>query len=207
MPKGDTTAANRARAEKREGRKVQKKGLADIFGRSVSWVEDMIRAGMPVHYKGGPSRPTLIDTAQAYEWLLARAKDEAEKKYSGGGRGGAGDGDDEGIVSDGEARRRINIAKAEMAELDLRKARGEVVEIAVMESALKKAVTTSRKHILAIPSIAPDLAVKNEPGEIQQELEIVCHEALHELATIDTTRFVTGTVLQSMGAAAVADSQ
>ena len=196
---GDTRSANQKSAQERTGNICTKGGIARIFGFSVSWVEKIIKAGAPVKVKGRSGVPLKIDTAQFSLFLVQQEREKIEDKY-------------EGIIGDPtsetESKRRMALARAEQEEIKTAKLRGEIVDLAIMEQILNKAIANTRALLLGIPTkAAPVLAVKTDPNEIQTELEKMIYEVLSELSGFNKSHFIDAEMLQAMGAATETDSE
>jgi len=192
-----TEAASKAIAEKREGYKLDKKSLSRYTGYSVSWIEKLIKEGAPVYKVGRPGIPLKIDSAQFLNWLLEREKRKTLEKY-----GLAGDG------SDAEAKKRLNMARAEIAELELARIRGQFVEIDTVCSVLDKIIAACRARLLAIPTkTAPVVVAAETIGEANDIIENEIHEALNELSRLDPADFITDDKYETLEPAAEVDGE
>jgi hypothetical protein len=83
-----------------------------------------------------------------------------------------------------EARRREKIAQADLAEMDARKARGELVEIAAVRKGLEAAFAAVNEGVMQIADrCAPVLAMRPE-DYIRKTLKDECRAALTSLAEL-----------------------
>lgn len=85
-----------------------------------------------------------------------------------------------------EARTRKVNAEAEIAELQLAKARGELALVDDVITAWVDVLTATKAKLIAIPTkTATILASENDPTIIKKELEEQIREALFELSNYD----------------------
>jgi hypothetical protein len=90
-----------------------------------------------------------------------------------------------------EARRRKLVAEAKMAELELAKAREEVIPANVVLATWQGLVVGFRSKMLAVPSrLAPAVIACATPAEAFELMERLVHEALEELSEQDMTDLV-----------------
>jgi phage terminase Nu1 subunit (DNA packaging protein) len=85
-----------------------------------------------------------------------------------------------------EARRRQDIAKAKLMEMEVEEAEGKLIRV---EDALKeneKVLTAFRSRILSMPSsIAPSVITCETVAEAKSIIENACYDALEELARLE----------------------
>jgi phage terminase Nu1 subunit (DNA packaging protein) len=96
-----------------------------------------------------------------------------------------------GTETEAQARQRLVVATANLREVDLAQACGELIEIEVAQSLWQRLMVAFKNKMLLIPTkIAPVVVQCKEPNEVQELLEAEIHEALYELSTstIDTSR-------------------
>lgn len=96
-----------------------------------------------------------------------------------------------GTETEAQARQRLVIATADLREVDLAKACGELIEINIAQELWQRIVVSFKNKMLLIPTkLAPVIILCKEPNEAQQLLESEIHEALYELSsnTIDTSQ-------------------
>ena len=198
---GDTKKASEAIAKQRTGVRMTKQRLSQVTGFSVSWIEKLIAKGAPVYNKGRSGVPQQIDSAEFIGWLIAHEREKAEAKYadiikrmraeSGLLNGEGVDADSAAMMTDEEAKKRLNLAKAKMAEIDLRKRQGEVVEIRKVTTVLDRIVGACRARLLSVPKkISPVVAAENDVHKASVIIEEAIHEGLHELSRLDPADFV-----------------
>lgn len=85
-----------------------------------------------------------------------------------------------------EARTRKVNAEAEIAELDLAKARGEIVIADHVVSAWSETLMNMKSKLIAVPSkAAPIMATIDNAGECQSILDEMIREALEELTSYE----------------------
>jgi phage terminase Nu1 subunit (DNA packaging protein) len=91
----------------------------------------------------------------------------------------------ESVTAD-EARRRKLVADAELAELELCKARDEVIPVSDIENVLIEVNGAVRAKLLALPAkTAALLVAETDVHVIRQLLEAEIHQALDELAKME----------------------
>jgi len=88
-----------------------------------------------------------------------------------------------GVVSFDEVRARKIAAEAEMAEIELREKKGQLIPASEVVSSWGEIVGACRSKLLAVPAkIAPVVAVEDNPAVCKQIVEEQIGEALYELA-------------------------
>jgi phage terminase Nu1 subunit (DNA packaging protein) len=71
----------------------------------------------------------------------------------------------------------------ERAEIELQKARGDVVDVNEITEAMAAAIGAARAQLLGLPhKLAPQLVAITDPGEAFNLLQATVHDALTELA-------------------------
>jgi hypothetical protein len=79
-------------------------------------------------------------------------------------------------------RARLDAAKAELAELELAKRRGELIDPAEAERILIALFGALSQRLQAIPrKAAPELAAESSPARCELIVEGLIHEALHDV--------------------------
>lgn len=148
------------------GREVNKTEVADLFGVSLSTVDQWLRRGLPSERR---EKNVVFNTAQVTQWLEAQAGERAA-----GGTTQAGSID--------EARIRKISADAALAELQLQRERGEVVAIEEVAKEFGDACAAVRAKLLAIPTkLAPRVAIEDSEVTCRDLIEREIIEALNEL--------------------------
>lgn len=88
-----------------------------------------------------------------------------------------------GVVSFDEVRARKIAAEAEMAEIELREKKGQLISANEVVDSWGEIVGACRSKLLAVPAkIAPVVAVEDNPAVCKQIVEEQIGEALYELA-------------------------
>lgn len=219
---GDTEAAKAALAENRIGRTVDKAELARVTGYSVSWIEKLMKQGLPIKNQGRKRSgvATTFDTAQVLDWMLAAERKKIEAKYeelvrllkkqvgvvdeNGNPIGNAAD----DLMTETEAKRRERSAKAQIAELELKEKQGIMVEVAKAVAMLEKIITNCRARLLSIPSkTAAQVADVKNAKEANTIIEREIYEALYELSNFDLITVVNQSGDVTVDAAAAADGE
>ncbi len=88
-----------------------------------------------------------------------------------------------GTETEAQARQRLIIATANLREVDLAKACGDLIEIEVAQSLWQRLAVSFRNKILLIPTkLASQIITCKVPTEAQSLMELEINEALHELS-------------------------
>lgn len=150
------------------GREVNRSDLAEILGVTVSAVDGWLRRGCPQVAAGGRGRASKFNTAHVVEWLNERARRDSQSST--------------GSISLDEARQRKTAAEAELAELELGHARGELVQIDTVAELLEATLSTVRLRLLSVPAkVAARVAPLRQPAQCRRILEDEFAEVLAEL--------------------------
>lgn len=152
------------------------RGYARARGCSQTAVQKAIRAGRIALTEG------KIDS-EAADRAWARNTDPAQQRgtlVAPAGREGA-DGAVPGTLTYASARARREAALAEMAEIELQRQRGELVQTKAVCERIRALARGARDMLLALPDrLAPRLAGESDPFEchriLLEELERVCCE-------------------------------
>lgn len=107
------------------------------------------------------------------------------------------------------ARARKMAADAELAELELRKAKGDLVASQDVLGAWTDVLGAMRGKLLALPTkTAPLIATETDIGIIQDLIEKQIHEALSELASYEPEQNAgSANVTSSSGGASISNSE
>lgn len=100
------------------GQKVNRTGLAGVFGVNVSTVDSWVKLGCPADQQGGRGREWIFDTADVHRWREQIARDDA------GGQD---------VQDDAALKRRKLANDVRMGDLDFLERSGKVASIDVME--------------------------------------------------------------------------
>ena len=152
-----------------KGRQANQTDLADIHGCSLPTIRAWVRRGCPVVQRGGKGREWLFNTADVAQWR----EEEAAAAAVG----------DTSKMDIDEARRRKEAALAGMAELDLSKRRGELIEIESIAEIVGEEYSRVRAKLMGMPvKLAPVLEQATTVQEYREIVEDAVVECLSELA-------------------------
>ena len=161
-----------ARKRKTRGRDVNRAELAEVFGVSLPTVESWVRRSCPVGQRGGRGRAWKFNTAEVRSWrdddIRAQASDTANASFD-------------------QLKLRKLAAETEQAELDLARAKDELVPVEQFERAMTKAFGEVRA---GMRNVVPGRAARRLLGETDETnfkavlLEEIDH-ALEALADSD----------------------
>jgi len=153
--------------------------IAEFCGVSLPTVRAWVRRGCPYENKGGRGREWAFDTVSVFEWHKEQAALNAV-------------GDISSLDID-EARRRKVAAEAALCELDLSKARGDVISLSEVGSVWLDIVSSARSRMLSIPAkMSNVIAPETDPQVIRDLLEAELEEALEELSRFDQGNITGG---------------
>jgi phage terminase Nu1 subunit (DNA packaging protein) len=139
------------------------KVIASLFDITERRVQQLVAQGVIPKTERG--RYELFPAVQGYIKFLR------ERKLS------------EAVVSLDEARQRKLAAEAEMAEIELAKARADVVRIDDVARQWDAILSGVRTRLLALPTkVAPMVAVENDQSIVKEMIEDGVYSALGELA-------------------------
>lgn len=151
-------------------KRLTRADTARTFGVSATTVDGWISRGLP---HDGSGRSKRFDPAAVHEWLVAEAVRRATPDVAP-------------IEILDEARQRKMAAEAELTELELQRARGEVVPIQVVIELLAGVLSNIRTRLEGIPSkVCRVLVEMIDASSIEERLEEEIREALEELADGD----------------------
>lgn len=149
---------------------VTKAELCRLSGKNPSTISTWVTKGCPYVQKGSKSKQWVFDVAEVMDWYADYKALQAV-------------GDTKSLDID-EARRRKLAAEAAIAELDVSKRKGEVVEIEAVAQAVGDDYANLRAKLLSLPvKLAPQAAILTEAKEVQDLAESLIHEALEELVS------------------------
>jgi phage terminase Nu1 subunit (DNA packaging protein) len=140
------------------GKKVNRNELAEIFDVSLPTVSAWLRAGMPVLEQGRKGREYAFDTGEVRKWLEDRAIAATQGDMS--------------RLSLEEIRKRYETARAAREELELAKAKREVVPIDEVAKVVGAEFSRCKTRLLAIPTKVRPL-VDEWTGNPEASTEIV----------------------------------
>lgn len=144
---------------------VTKQEFARIIGSGGSNIDNYVAEGMP-GYTAAPSRGHIakVELELAVPWLIKRAKGQDVRKALD------------------EARTRLADEQQRRTELDVRRMKGELIDVERVERTWTRLVANFRARILGMPSkLAGVLVGVHEPNVIRDRIEDECNQALGEL--------------------------
>ena len=155
-------------AENLQGSQV----IAKIFGVSTRRVEQLKTEGI-IKGQGKPTKYDLLPTIQAYIKYLSDKANGREKKEV----------DAQLETEKLTAEKRIKMAKAEMAELELKEMRGELHRASDVEAITTDHVLYLRSMLMALPGkLAVDVAAINSAPECADRIKQEVYSVLNSLA-------------------------
>lgn len=141
---------------------IAKAECARRFGVDVRSVTEWVKQGMP-------KRGTRFPWPEVMRWREDQLRDQGRREVK--------------PTDEGEARARKLAAEAALAELELAKARSEVVDVAEVERELGLVLDKLRARILALPGkYAPRIGLPI--AQAQARLEDIGRELIGELADV-----------------------
>ena len=88
-----------------------------------------------------------------------------------------------GTETEGQARQRLVVATADMREVELAQACGDLIEIEVAQTLWQRMIVSFRNKLLLIPTkLASQVITCKDPSEAQTLMESDIQEALNELS-------------------------
>ncbi len=146
--------------------------IADTCGVTFPTIRAWVRKGMPTLREGGQGTTWQFDSATVFEWHKKQAAINAIGDVS--------------RLDIDEARRRKLAAEAALCELDLSKARGDVISISEVGAVWLDIVSAARSRMLSIPAkMAAVIAPESDPMKIRELLETEIEESLDELSRFE----------------------
>ena len=146
--------------------------IAKIFGVSTRRVEQLKTEGI-IRGQGKPTKYDLLPTIQAYIKYLSDKANGREKKET----------DAQLETEKLTAEKRIKMAKAEMAELELKEMRGELHRASDVEAITTDHVLYLRSMLMALPGkLAVDVAAINSAPECADRIKQEVYSVLNSLA-------------------------
>lgn len=142
---------------KGRGQKVNKAGLAGVFGISLVTVEAWIRNGCPVEEKGaGKGKPWVFDTSDVAAWREKLAREDA---------GG------EEFQDEAQLKRRKLLAGTLAEELALAREKGLVAPVDEFEREWARVFARIRQNVLTVPQrVAASLVGERSEQRIKEVL-------------------------------------
>lgn len=140
---------------------VSAKTLASWFGCDARSVGNYVKEGMPKDERG------KFDPARAIPWFLQRERERARSS--------------KGLNDLDLARQRKTIAEAELAEMELAKARDELIPLALHEQRLRERLETVAGSVKAIHRYQPEVKAAVTDVAADALLDKMSDEMLAEL--------------------------
>lgn len=152
---------------------VNKRQLAEILGKSEEWLTQMQKdPSFPVLHRRKGRGGSDYESADVINWIERRSVNNLI-------------GNQDAIDLE-EGKRRKMAAEAGMAELELLKEQGRVVEIEKVADEIGEQLSNFRAKMLSIPSKVAGLAyTAKDIKEIKGILDDAIYEALNEVAGIN----------------------
>lgn len=113
-----------------------------------------------------------------------------------------------GELSLTDERTRLTKYQADLAEIQLKKERGELITSAIAIEAWGRVVSAVRQKLLALSTrLAPVVATTQSLPEIKERIDSATHEVLNELANPDFTEYRNSSLPISPGHAGASGNQ
>ena len=152
------------------GKIVSRQDLADTFGVAGSTVDGWVRRGLPVVQRGSKGVAWQFNTSDVASWLEQRASE----------RQGVGETDEKAL------RARKLAAEAAKIELELARARGDLVPLKQLERALANTFAELKTNMRTVPSrVATALIGEESETRIKQVILAEIDQALEALGDFD----------------------
>lgn len=152
---------------KGRGQKVNKAGLASVFGVSLVTIEAWIRNGCPVEERGaGKGKPWVFDTADVAAWREQKAAEDA----SG-----------EDFADEAALKRRKLLAATLAEELALAREKSQVALIDEFEKVWSGTWAKVRQNVMGVAQrVALSLVGEQSEARIKEVLRAELSEALRQ---------------------------
>ena len=145
--------------------------IAKIFGVSVRRVEQLKSEGI-IRGQGKPTKYDLLPTIQAYIKYLSDKANGREKKET----------DAQLETAKLDAEKRIKVAKAEMAEMELKELQGKLHRAEDVEAIMTDILLFFRSMLMAMPGkLAVDLSGTHTAPEQAERVKAEIHHILNQL--------------------------
>lgn len=153
------------------GRVVNQRELSELLGVSSNTIAAWRSEGMPcLATAGKKGESSRYDTEEVFEWVKGRAArtqstDNIDAKYE---------------------QARLTKLKADNEALDVALKEGSLIEAAAVADVWERLLGNFRARMLALPAaLADELAVLDDPREVQAVLKVTMNQVLEELANTD----------------------
>lgn len=151
-----------------KGKILGKHEVAEFFGVTEPTVDQWVRRGCPVVERGSKGKAWQINTAQVSDWLRQRDIEQATGNN---------------LSDEQELKRRKLAAETQKAEMEMLKARGELVPLRQLERALANTFAELKTNIRNIPRrTATSIVGETDEIRIKEVLLAEIDQALEVLA-------------------------
>lgn len=152
------------------GQNLNRQEVADFFGVAGSTVDAWIKRGLPVNQRGGKGKPWIFNSSDVAKWLEQRAKESST--------GDLGD--------ERQLKARKLAAEAAKIELELARARGDLVPLSQLERALANTFAELKTNMRTVPSrVANALIGEDNETRIKMIIMAEIDQALEALGDFD----------------------
>ncbi len=142
-----------------------------LLGVSAPTVKALVEQGLPALERGGHGKPWEFDMAAVAAWDRECGPNARRDGQSG-------------VLDPSIEKARKDRAQAELAELELAKRRGRMIDVDDVEKMMTDDYARVRARLLSMPSkLAPLVVTITDPAEADAVLTIEVSEALGELAS------------------------
>lgn len=156
-----------------KGQPLNRTEVAGYFGVSLTTVDNWVRNGCPQQQRGKQGVAALFNSCAVHTWLVNTAVEQA----TGKGKGAA---EPDGF------KERLLAAQAEMAELELAKAKAEVIALPQVEKALSNAFASVQAAMRALPSRVARMVIgETDEARFKGVLLEEIDQALSALASVN----------------------
>ena len=153
---------------------------------TAAMVSKLVADGMPQIARG------KYDGVRCMYWYLGRLRRSVKR------RGTENEDGSDSSISD--ERKRLLRAQADIAEIELAKANGDLLSIADWEAAASDLVAGAKARLMAIPArLAPRVVGEQNQVVVQLAIEKAIHEALEELSKYEHERMPAPGEMRSEG--------
>lgn len=154
---------------------IQKSDVAAMLGLTIRQVERLQSQKddpIPIAIKGAVGKPHQYDMHQVHEWGVRRRLAELQI------------GDDGELYDKETEQARLYHAQADKVELEVEQLRGKLLPTPAVLKTWQSLFANMRAKLLSLPTKAAHAVQAAEDlHEIRAGLEVVIHEALHEIST------------------------
>jgi phage terminase Nu1 subunit (DNA packaging protein) len=142
--------------------------VAEVLGVSSRQVHNLVKEGMPRHAENGK---TYYDAPECVAWYLARKVAEAESNAE--------------PTSEWESKARLDSLRADLLDIELQRARGQVMPVEYAVSQLEGIGARLRTKMQILPTKwAPGLVGAQTIPEMATRLEVAVQDAMKALVTV-----------------------